>query len=312
MVPSTSLRARAFLPLAAFALLGLVAERAPAQGTATPARNASRNPLPLEAARHLRTTVTKGTWMSVDVSPDGQRIVFDLLGDLYTLPITGGEATRLTSGMAHDAQPRWSPDGSKIAFISDRSGGNNLWVISADASDTIQLSKTTDDLYVSPEWTPDGNYVAVTRSVTGGPKIFLYHIDGGNGIQTIREPNGQSALSATFTPDGRTMYYAQRAGNWQYNAAMPQYQLVAYDRDLGTRTTMTSRYGSAFRPAVSPDGKWLAYGSRHDEKTGLRLRELATGEERWLAYPIQRDNQKRSSRPTRCPATTGRPTRAAS
>ena len=60
----------------------------------------------------------------------------------------------------------------------------------------------------------------------------------------------------------------------------------------GTRTTLTSRYGSAFRPALSPDGKFLAYGSRHDAETGLVLRELATGEERWLAYPIQRDDQE--------------------
>lgn len=276
------------------AFVALVACAFPAAATAqdAAARGSDRKPLPLEAARHLRTTVSKGTWMSVDVSPDGQRIAFDLLGDLYTLPIAGGQATRLTSGMAHDAQPRWSPDGQWIAYISDRSGGNNLWLIAADGSDTLQLSKTSDDMYVSPEWTPDGNYVAVTRSVSGGPKIYLYHKDGGNGIQMVREPSGQSAIGATFTPDGKTVYYAQRSGTWQYNAIMPQYQLVAYDRELGTRTTMTSRYGSAFRPAISSDGRWLAYGSRHDETTGLRVREMATGNERWLAYPIQRDNQE--------------------
>ncbi len=260
---------------------------------ATPAaRPATRNPLPLAAERHARFTTSKGSWMSVDVSPDGQRIVFDLLGDLYTLPIGGGAATRLTSGMSFDAMPRWSPDGRRIAFVSDRSGGNNLWLISADARDTTQLSRTTDDMFASPEWTPDGNYVAVTRSVTGGPKIFLYHVDGGAGIQVIRDPAGQSTIGAAFTPDGRHLWFAQRAATWQYNAIFPQYQLVTYDRQLGTRNTMTSRYGSAFRPAVSPDGKWLTYGSRHDEKTGLRIRELATGAERWLAYPIQRDNQE--------------------
>ncbi len=258
-----------------------------------PARPASRAALPLEEARRLRLTTTKGSWMSVDVSPDGQRIVFDLLGDLYALPIAGGGATRLTSGMAHDAQPRWSPDGQRIAFISDRSGGNNLWVMSADGRDTVQLSKTSDDLYVSPEWTPDGKYVAVTRSVAGGaPKLFLYHVDGGAGIQVIRDPAPMAAIGATFTPDGRHMWYATRQGTWTYNAIFPQYQLATWDRELGTATTMTARYGSAFRPAISPDGKWLAYGSRYEEKTGLRIRDLATGEERWLAYPIQRDNQE--------------------
>ena len=258
----------------------------------SPARPASRAPLPLEEGRHLRFTANKGSWMSVDVSPDGQRLVVDLLGDLYTIPITGGAATRLTSGMAHDAQPRWSPDGKRIAFISDRSGGNNLWVIAADGRDTLQLSKTTDDMFVSPEWTPDGKYVAVTRSVQGAPKIFLYHVDGGAGVQVIREPVAQSALGAAFSPDGRMLWYATRQGVFSYNQIFPSYQLAAYDRELGTVTTMTSRYGAAFRPAISPDGKLLAYGSRYENKTGLRLRDLASGEERWLAYPIQRDNQE--------------------
>ena len=255
-------------------------------------RTTPRDPLPLEAARHARFTTSEASWMSVDVSPDGRTIVFDLLGDLYTLPISGGRATRLTSGMAHDAQARWSPDGKRIAFLSDRSGADNIWIISADANDTLQLSKTTDESYISPEWTPDGKYIAVTRSVTGGPKLFLYHVDGGVGIQLVRDPADQSTLGAAFSPDGRTAWYATRTGAWQYNAIFPQYQLVAYDRDNGTATTMTSRYGSAFRPAVSPDGKWLSYGSRFDEKTGLRVRDLATGDERWLAYPIQRDNME--------------------
>ncbi|MBK6304549.1 MAG: PD40 domain-containing protein [Gemmatimonadetes bacterium] len=247
---------------------------------------------PAGGARHLRFTATKGSWMSVDMSPDGARLVVDLLGDIYTVPATGGSATRLTSGMAHDAQPRWSPDGKRIAFISDRSGGNNLWVMAADGSDTLQLSKTTDDMFVSPEWTPDGKYIAVTRSVQGAPKIFLYHVDGGAGIQVIREPAPLSAIGATFSPDGRYLWYGTRQATWTYNAIFPQFQLASYDRELGTTTTMTARYGSGFRPAVSPDGKWLAYGSRYEEKTGLRVRELATGDERWLAYPIQRDNQE--------------------
>lgn len=257
----------------------------------TPARPAGRG-LPLEATRNLRFTATKGSWMSVDVSPDGQRIVLDLLGDIYTIPAAGGAATRLTSGLAHDAQPRFSPDGKRIAFLSDRSGGDNLWVMSADGRDTVQLSKTTDDMYVSPEWTPDSKYIAVTRSVQGAPKIFLYHVDGGAGIQVIREPAPMSAIGATFSPDGRYLWYATRQATWTYNAIFPQYQVVQYDRELGTTQAMTARYGSGFRPAVSPDGKWLTYGSRYEEKTGLRIRDLATGDERWLAYPIQRDNQE--------------------
>src|SRR5207302_1675559 len=82
--------------------------------------------LPLTPTRPLRFTTDEGTWVSLDVSPDGTTIVFELLGDLYTIPIAGGKATRITSGQAFDAQPRFSPDGRSIVFVSDRSGADNV------------------------------------------------------------------------------------------------------------------------------------------------------------------------------------------
>ena len=82
--------------------------------------------LPLEAGRTVSISTDEGTWVSVDVSPDGQTIVLDFLGDLYTIPFSGGDAAPLTSGMAFDAQPRFSPDGKKVLFVSDRSGNEIL------------------------------------------------------------------------------------------------------------------------------------------------------------------------------------------
>src|SRR3954470_6393559 len=120
--------------------------------------------LPLKTARTHTFTTTKGTWISLDVSPDGKTIVFDLLGDLYSLPITGGTATRLTSGMAYDAQPRFSPDGKKIVFISDRSGGENVWLMNADGKDTTALTTGNNNMYVSPTFSPDGKYVVASKS----------------------------------------------------------------------------------------------------------------------------------------------------
>nr|MCU0634184.1 hypothetical protein [Gemmatimonadaceae bacterium] len=120
--------------------------------------------LPLKATRTHTFTTTKGTWISLDVSPDGQTIVFDLLGDLYTLPITGGTAKRITSGLAFDAQPRFSPDGARIVFISDRSGGENVWHMKADGSDTTQLTTGNANMYVSPVFSPDGKTIVVSRS----------------------------------------------------------------------------------------------------------------------------------------------------
>jgi Tol biopolymer transport system component/imidazolonepropionase-like amidohydrolase len=250
--------------------------------------------LPLEPTRWARFATSEGTWISLDVSPDGRTIVFDLLGDLYTMPITGGSATRLTSGLAHDMQPRFSPDGQHIVFVTDQSGDNNVWIMPSTGGAETQISKGIGSRFVSPEWTPDGTYIVVSRAAprAGLEKLWLYHTGGGTGIEMVGGPPATRMLGATVSLDGRYFWYAQRQGMWQYNAVLPQYQLMVYDRDAGTATRVTSRYGSAFRPAVSPDGTLLVYASRYDADTGVRVREIASGEERWLAYPVQRDDQE--------------------
>ncbi|MCH8145438.1 MAG: PD40 domain-containing protein, partial [Gemmatimonadetes bacterium] len=247
--------------------------------------------LPLEPGRTLSYVATEGTWISLDVSPDGQTIVFDLLGDIYTMPATGGEATSITQGMAYDVQPRFSPDGERIVFVSDRSGAENLWLMAADGSDTVQVTKEKTTDFISPEWTPDGKYIVVSKG-RRNLKLWLYHVDGGSGVALITEPDDLHTVGAAFGNDERYVWFAQRTGRHQYNAAFPLYQLAVYDRETGEANTMTSRYGSAVRPTLSPDGKWLVYGTRHRGETGLRVRDLASGQERWLAYPVQRDDQE--------------------
>src|SRR5687768_4511256 len=88
--------------------------------------------LPLKPERVLRFTTSEGTWMSVDVSGDGRTLVFDLLGDIYTLPTEGGKATRITVGAGVDGQPRFSPDGRTIVFTSDRDGAEKLYLMRPD------------------------------------------------------------------------------------------------------------------------------------------------------------------------------------
>jgi len=265
-----------------------------AQETGAPEGKPDEASLPLEPARSFRLDTDEGTWLSVDVSPDGRTIVFDLLGDLFTVPISGGEATRLTSGLAFDMQPRFSPDGEKILFVSDRSGGDNLWTLEPATGDTAQITKGKGNSWLSPEWAPDGEYIVASKGETrlGVVKLWLGHIDGGSGQVLTAEPEQLKTVGAAFTPDGRYIWHARRNGSWNYNAALPQYQLAVYDRDTGETFTRTSRYGSAFRPTISPDGHWLVYGSRHEDRTGLRIRDLGTGDERWLAYPVQRDEQE--------------------
>src|SRR5690349_19812792 len=247
--------------------------------------------LPLEAARKIKIQSNEGSWMSLDVSPDGKTIAFDFLGDIYLLPIAGGNATPFTKGMSFDSHPKFSPDGKHILFISDRSGAENAWRMSLDKKDSLQITKGGTDNFQSAEWTPDGNYIVVSKG-RRNLKLFLFHKDGGSGAQLISKPDNLKTVEPSFGNDGRYIWYAQRFSAWNYNAQLPQYQVGVYDRETGETEVRTNRYGSAFTPTLSPDGKWLVYGSRYNDQTGLVIRDLKSGEEKWLAYPVQRDEQE--------------------
>lgn len=246
--------------------------------------------LPLKPTRRIGFSTNEGTWMSVDVSPDGNTIVFDLVGDLYTVPITGGTATVVTKGLAFDTHPRYSPDGKKILFTSDRSGSENVWYIDTEKKDTVQVSKDRDQNFPAAAWTPDGNYIVAAKGRLD-IKLWLLHKDGGSGTQLTDVP-GIKTIDPAVSPDGRYVYFSQRNGFWNYNAQLPQYQIGLYDRENARTSTITSRYGSSFTPVLSKDGKWLVYGSRFEDKTGLVIRNIETGDEKWLAWPVQRDDQE--------------------
>ena len=247
--------------------------------------------LPLKPGRKIEFSSTEGSWMSVDVSPDGKSIVFDMLGDIYTLPITGGTATPISRGIAFETHPRFSPDGNKILFTSDRSGSDNIWYIDRVKEDTIQLTKEKVDDFPSAVWTPDGDYIIATKG-RRYPKLVMYHKDGGGGVPLIDQPIALKTIDPFVAQNGRYIYYSQRMGAWNYNAQLPQYEIGMFDKENSKTRTITTRYGSAFTPTLSKDNQWMAYGSRYENKTGLVLRNMNNGEEKWLAYPVQRDEQE--------------------
>lgn len=247
--------------------------------------------LPLEPKRNVSFTTDKGTWISLDVSPDGKTVVFDLMGDIYTIPISGGKATRLTSGLAYDVHPRYSPDGKSLVFISDKSGSDNIWIMNLTTKKQKQISKDKKHNFFSAEWTKDGNYIVGGKG-RRNIKFRIYHKEGGAGNQLFGEPKGMKVIDPAFSADGKLLYFSQRNGAWNYNAQLPQYQIGTYDMEDGDMATITSRYGSAFTPTLSNDGNWLVYGSRFEDETGLVIRNLKSGDERWLAYPVQRDEQE--------------------
>ncbi len=267
--------------------------------------------LPLRPTRPLRFTTDEGTWMSLDVSNDGKWVVFDLLGDIYKMPIAGGKATRLTSGQAFDGQPHFSPDSKTIVFVSDRSESDNLWLMDADGGHVRALTKEADRSYISPTWTPDGKYVVASKSNSfsgGSYNVFMYFAGGGTGVQFTgtdsaagggRAGGGRGGaaplnnfVGPAFGPDGRYMYMAARNGGGGYNQTSLGWQIAVYDRESGRTFVRTDAPGSAMRPELSPNGKWLVYATREDSVTSLRIRELSSGDEHWLVHHVQRDDQE--------------------
>ncbi|MCR9279794.1 MAG: amidohydrolase family protein [Pseudomonadaceae bacterium] len=259
--------------------------------------------LPLQPTRSVAFTVTQATWMSIDVSPDGSWIVLDVLGDLYRLPIDGGEAVRLTQGMAFDSQPVISPDGSTIAAVSDRSGTEGIWLFDADGGNPRELTKGGAlDEFASPTFSPDGQHVVVSKSSwkLSANELWAYHIDGGRGVRLTQakaksdtpRSRRHNALGAVYSPDGRYLYYGRRVGGFAYNASFPMWQIARRDLANGTEDVLTQAVGSGLRPVLSPDGKQLVYGTRRQQQTELRLRDLSSGHDRSLVFPIVRDDQE--------------------
>lgn len=245
--------------------------------------------LPLKVDRKIKIKTDEGTWMSLDISPNGETLVFDLLGDIYTLPIEGGKATRITNGLAFDTHPKFSPDGKELLIVSDRSGGPNAWILDLESGDSTQVTKGNDFFMEDAEWTNDGQYIISTKGGRNS-KLFLNHKSGGKGVELTKEPKSLKVSDVSIGKNDRYIWFSKKTNAWQYNAKFPQISLARYDRDTGKIEDMVSRYGSAFSPTLSSDGKWLVYGSRWNDKTGLVSRNLINGKEKWLAYPIQRDD----------------------
>lgn len=258
-------------------------------------------------ARRIEFDTQEGTWLSVDLSPDGRTVVFDMLGDIYALDAKGGTARAITEGLAFDSQPTLSPDGRWIAFLSDRSGNENLWIARPDGSEARQISFLDDNTtFASPAWSADGRQVFVSRIRPDVQAFSLWaypSAEDGSPEELIPAKAApstpmdarNSAIGAAPSKDGRYLYYAARKGSvFDEDVTFPLWSVRRRDLKTGTDDLVATNQGSAMRPAVSPDGRLLVYGSRLEGKTGLRLRNLETGEDRWLAHAVQRDDQEGS------------------
>ena len=246
----------------------------------------------------------EGTWMSLDVSPDGREVAFDLLGDIYSVPITGGEAHALTSGGAWDMQPRYSPNGREIAFTSDRGGGDNIWAMGRDGSAPRAITKEKFRTLNQADWAPDGNFIVARKHFTssrslGAGEMWLYHrTGGGDGVQMTKARTKQKDTNEpAFSPDGRYLYFSDDAtpgGTFEYSKDVNGqiYVIQRLDRQTGEIDSFVTGPGGAIRPTPSPDGKSLAFIRRIRYKSTLMLMDLASGRITPLTDTLDRDMQE--------------------
>ena len=245
----------------------------------------------------------EGTWMNVDLDPAGATVVFDLLGDLYTMPIAGGTATRISSGQSFDMQPRFSPDGSAITFISDRSGAFNIWLMDPDGSNLRQVSEESNREVNSPSWSPDGQYIFVRKHFVderslGAGEVWMYHVTGGSGLQVterdgFQKDQGEPAIS----PDGRYLYYSRNVWpgqtfEYDKNVYETIYAILRRDLSTGEERTIVRRPGGSITPRPSPNGTQLAFIRRVRDNTVLFLHDLSTGEDWPIFDGLDRDMQE--------------------
>jgi Tol biopolymer transport system component len=289
--------------LALFGAVSISAANAASQASA-----AANSALPLAGTRRVEFTTTEGTDMSVDVSPNGKSIVFDLLGDIYMVPAGGGSARPLVTGRSYDLYPRISPDGKRIAFVSDRDGAQNLWTADVNGSNLQRVSNLSVGggwLVTSPAWSPDSRKLAVfvTRnfewfSSSEIGELREYQVPSGEYEVLVAD---RGMLDPTYSPDGKSIFVSGMVnpapggfgsvvafGN---DRILPWFQVTILDLATRDLKPITSGVGGGFTPSISPDGSQLVYGSRNGGRTGLRARNLETGHDRWLTSPVDLDQQ---------------------
>ena len=284
-------QASAFHPVAALLTATLLLPTTPALAQSVTEWDAT---LARGTPREIDFTTEQGTWMSVDISPDGRWLVFDLVGHIYRVPAEGGDAEPLTqnSGIAVNYHPSYSPDGTRIAFVSDRGGQDNLWVMDADGSNPRAIHLSVDYRLQEPEWTPDGRQIAVTRKLKGpvgfyrttdvisvfpaegGPPTDLVILGASGATAPARSgfwDGADRAQNPSFTPDGRTLFFGSAIFTGE------ERRIRRLDLATGTIddvTESTARYlACCGRPAyplrlgevgaeVSPDGRWLTFARK--------------------------------------------------
>lgn len=253
---------------------------------------------PGQPYRDVEFTVQEGTWMSVDVSPDGQQLIFDLLGDIYTLPVSGGEAKLIHGGPAMQRTPRFSADGSQLLFVSDASGAENVWISKVDGSGARAVTHETRDLIQAANWGPDTQSVVASFIPARHPQrlsaeIRLYELGGGSRTLVPVPKNQRDVAEPVLAPDGQYVYYTERltTPNIYIDANHINYAIKRLDVHTGESEELASGWGAALAPQISKSGKQLAFVRRVKDKTLLFHMDLTSHAQTAVYDGLDRDLQ---------------------
>lgn len=255
----------------------------------------------LTAATHETTlNLTEGTWMNVDVSPDGRLIAFDLLNDIYVLPVGSVEAKVVHTGPAEQRSPHFSPDGKKLLYISDETGADNVWMSDLDGKNAKIITNEHYAMVGGASWAPDGQSIIAVKTKPDilharTSEIHQYAISGEVDDIVVPMPASMKDIQEPrYSPDGRYIYYTERVGGDHYvyvNTGLKNFEIKRLDTVSGETVSYIAGFGSATTAQVSPDGKTIAFIRRVGAKTSLFVLDTQTRTQRLVYDDLSRDLQ---------------------
>lgn len=188
-------------------------------------------------------------------SPDGRTIVAHFRGEkgnyeIYRMNRRGKDRVPITDNLATDVHPKFSPDGSKIVFVSDRDYQPEIYVMNADGSGQTRLTNSSSyDL--DPIWSPDGKKIAFISNRTGFFDVFVMNADGSNKLRLTSSPAYD--ISPVWSPDGKQILFSSNRNGF--------FDLYVMDSDGSNLKQLTSAESHEYYGSWSPDGYRIAYMS---------------------------------------------------